>query len=108
MPWPPTTTFEAFVHVEPAPDTVAVPREPGRSPTNPPKSVNVPPFWGTLNFNHTSSDYVFAPAISGPGTVNVFAGTTILTAVNTYSGATNVNGGVLQAGAPNTLTRIRP
>ena len=46
---------------------------------------------GTLNFNHTSADYVFAPAISGPGTVNVFAGTTILTAVNTYSGATNVN-----------------
>ena len=59
---------------------------------------------GTLNFNHTSSDYVFAPAISGPGTVNVFAGTTILTAVNTYSGATNVNGGVLQAGAPNTFS----
>ena len=59
---------------------------------------------GTLNFNHTSSDYVFAPAIIGPGTVNVFAGTTILTAVNTYSGATNVNGGVLQAGAPNTFS----
>jgi T5SS/PEP-CTERM-associated repeat protein/autotransporter-associated beta strand protein len=59
---------------------------------------------GTLNFNHTFSDYVFAPAISGPGTVNVFAGTTILTAVNTYSGATNVNGGVLQAGAPNTFS----
>ena len=39
-----------------------------------------------------------------PGTVNVFAGTTILTAVNTYSGATNVNGGVLQAGAPNTFS----
>ena len=59
---------------------------------------------GTLNFNHTSADYVFAPAISGPGTVNVFAGTTILTAVNTYSGATNVNGGSLQAGAPNTFS----
>ena len=39
-PWPPTTTFEAFVHVEPAPDTVTVPCEPGKLPTNPPKSVN--------------------------------------------------------------------
>ena len=34
---------------------------------------------GTINFNHTSTDYVFAPAISGGGTVNVLAGTTILT-----------------------------
>ena len=34
---------------------------------------------GTLNFNHTSADYVFAPAISGNGTVNVLAGTTTLT-----------------------------
>ena len=41
---------------------------------------------GTINFNHTSADYVFAPAISGNGTVNVLAGTTTLTAANTYSG----------------------
>ena len=47
---------------------------------------------GTINFNHTSTDYVFAPAISGNGTVNVFAGTTTLTAANSYSGATNVIG----------------
>ena len=50
---------------------------------------------GTLNFNHTSANYVFAPAISGNGTVNVLAGTTILTADNTYTGATTVNGGAL-------------
>src|SRR4029077_10794915 len=31
---------------------------------------------GTLNFNHTSANYVFAPAISGNGTVNVLAGAT--------------------------------
>ena len=31
---------------------------------------------GTLNFNHTSTNYVFAPAISGNGAVNVLAGTT--------------------------------
>jgi autotransporter-associated beta strand protein len=50
---------------------------------------------GTLNFNHTSADYVFAPAISGNGTVNVLAGVTTLTANNTYTGATTINGGAL-------------
>jgi outer membrane autotransporter protein len=59
---------------------------------------------GAINFNHTSFDYVFAPAISGNGTVNVFAGTTILTAANSYSGPTNVDGGTLRAGAPNTFS----
>ena len=59
---------------------------------------------GTLNFNHTSTNYVFAPAISGNGTVNVLAGTTTLTGANSYSGATNVNAGTLQAGAPNTFS----
>ena len=59
---------------------------------------------GTINFNHTSADYVFAPAISGGGTVNVLAGTTILTGANTYFGATNVNAGTLRAGAPNTFS----
>jgi outer membrane autotransporter protein len=59
---------------------------------------------GTLNFNHTSSEYVFAPAISGTGTVNVLAGVTTLTAANTYGGATNVNAGTLRAGAPNTFS----
>ena len=59
---------------------------------------------GTLNFNHTSANYVFAPAISGNGTVNVLAGTTTLTGANSYSGATNVNAGTLRAGAPNTFS----
>ena len=59
---------------------------------------------GTINFNHTSANYVFAPAISGNGTVNVLAGTTTLTGANTYSGATNVIAGTLQAGALNTFS----
>ena len=42
---------------------------------------------GTLNFNHMSANYVFAPAISGNGTVNVLAGTTTLRGANSYSGA---------------------
>lgn len=50
---------------------------------------------GTINFNHTSSNYVFAPGIqgAGPGTVNFLAGTTILTGNNTYTGATNIAAG---------------
>jgi outer membrane autotransporter protein len=59
---------------------------------------------GTINFNHTSADYVFAPAIGGEGTVNVFAGSTTLTGANIYSGATNVDGGSLRAGALNTFS----
>ena len=59
---------------------------------------------GTINFNHTSADYVFAPAISGNGTVNVLAGTTIFTGANSYSGATNVDAGTLRAGALNTFS----
>ncbi len=38
---------------------------------------------------------MFAPTISGNGTVNVLAGTTTLTGTNTYTGPTNVNGGAL-------------
>jgi T5SS/PEP-CTERM-associated repeat protein/autotransporter-associated beta strand protein len=53
---------------------------------------------GTINFNHTSADYVFAPAISGNGTVNVLAGTTILTADNSYTGGTTISGGTLAVG----------
>ena len=59
---------------------------------------------GTLNFNHTSANHVFAPAISGGGTVDVLAGTTTLTGANSYSGATNVNAGRLRAGAQNTFS----
>ena len=55
----------------------------------------------TINFNHTAADYVFAPTITGNGTVNVLAGSTTLTAANNnYSGATNIDAGILRAGAP--------
>ena len=63
---------------------------------------------GTINFNHTSTDYVFAPAISGNGTVNALAGTTIFTGANSYSGATNVDAGTLRAGALNTFSSNSP
>ncbi len=51
---------------------------------------------GTLTFNHTSASYVFAPAITGNGTVNVLAGTTIFTGTNAYTGDTTINAGTLQ------------
>ena len=65
LPKPPTTMVPVFVHVEPAPDTIAVPREPGKSPTNPPKSVNVPPFWTRsipIPFSPTARFRALAPA----------------------------------------------
>jgi outer membrane autotransporter protein len=61
---------------------------------------------GALNFNHTSSGYVFAPTITGPGAVNVFAGTTIFTANNAYTGGTTINGGTLQLGNGGTSGNI--
>ena len=61
---------------------------------------------GALNFNHTASGYVFAPTITGPGAVNVFAGTTIFTANNAYTGGTTINGGTLQLGNGGTSGNI--
>jgi T5SS/PEP-CTERM-associated repeat protein/autotransporter-associated beta strand protein len=50
---------------------------------------------GQIVFNHTGTNHAFAPAIGGPGTVRVESGTTNLTANNTYTGNTTVNGGTL-------------
>ena len=53
---------------------------------------------GRIVFNHTASNYVFAPFISGSGSVRVEAGTTILTGASFYSGGTTISGGTLQLG----------
>jgi T5SS/PEP-CTERM-associated repeat protein/autotransporter-associated beta strand protein len=50
---------------------------------------------GSIVFNHTATNYAFDPAISGPGSVKAEAGTTTLTANNSYTGATTVSGGTL-------------
>ena len=50
---------------------------------------------GRIVFNHTSTAYTFAPKITGAGALLIEAGVTILTGTNTYSGGTNINGGVL-------------
>lgn len=62
-----------------------------------------------VNFNHTSSNYVFAPKLdgNGPGAVNVIAGTTIFTADNTYTPVTTIySGAVLQLGDGGTTGSI--
>jgi T5SS/PEP-CTERM-associated repeat protein/autotransporter-associated beta strand protein len=61
---------------------------------------------GIINFNHTATDYVFAPAISWPGKVNVLSGTTILAGDNTYSGGTTISAGTLQLGNGGTTGSI--
>ncbi|WP_170182053.1 autotransporter outer membrane beta-barrel domain-containing protein [Phreatobacter stygius] len=51
---------------------------------------------GTLNFNHTDGAYVFAPKVSGHGTIEQRAGTTILTGDSSgFAGQTTVSGGKL-------------
>lgn len=51
---------------------------------------------GTLNFNHTSTNYSIFAAISGTGTINHFAGATKLTGDNSaFAGTTNITGGEL-------------
>ncbi|WP_441240922.1 autotransporter outer membrane beta-barrel domain-containing protein [Tardiphaga sp. 768_D3_N2_1] len=51
---------------------------------------------GTINFNHTSTSYTFAPEMFGTGSINQIAGTTILTADSSgLTGATNITGGRL-------------
>jgi len=60
---------------------------------------------GSLVFNRPSGDDItISNAIDGTGTVTIQGGDTITsTGVLTYSGATNLNIGTLQAGAPNSL-----
>ena len=52
---------------------------------------------GRLNFNHTETNYAFATAMSGAGTVNQVAGVTNLTGDSSaFTGTTNVSGGTLK------------
>jgi outer membrane autotransporter protein len=75
----------------------AAPTAPGVLDTS---SVTVGAGTGVINFNHTdtSGNYVFAPTISGPGSVNVYNGTTVFDDNNTYTGDTTIYGGTLAIG----------
>lgn len=58
---------------------------------------------GRIYFNHTDTDYAFAPSISGDGTLIHLAGETILTGTNTYTGDTVMAGGTLVVGDGGTI-----
>jgi T5SS/PEP-CTERM-associated repeat protein len=64
---------------------------------------------GQIVFNHTAANYIFAPAITsggaGIGTVRVEAGTTILTATSTYTGATIIDAARYRLTAPSLVRR---
>ncbi|MFC7397598.1 beta strand repeat-containing protein, partial [Chelatococcus sp. GCM10030263] len=54
------------------------------------------PGTGRVNFNHTETDYAFATAMSGVGTINQVAGVTHLTGDSSgFAGTTSVSGGTL-------------
>ncbi len=58
-----------------------------------------------VNFNHTDSAYNFAAQIAGNGAVQqTGSGTTVLSGLNTYTGATRVTAGTLRAGGLATLS----
>ena len=50
---------------------------------------------GVIAFNHTGTNYAFDPAITGVGSVNVLAGTTIFNGDQSYTGSTTISGGSL-------------
>src|SRR5690606_26585420 len=52
---------------------------------------------GRIVFNHTdtSGAYTFAPDIAGTGAIEHYAGTTVLSGTNTYTGGTHLLGGTL-------------
>ncbi len=59
---------------------------------------------GTLAFDRTDTGLMISQVISGTGAVTQFgSGTTTLTGVNTYSGATTVTAGTLQIGTGGVL-----
>ena len=60
----------------------------------------------TVNFNHTD-DIDFSPSMTGKLAVNhLTGGTTRLLAANSYTGATTISAGTLQAGALNTFSSV--
>ncbi|NQW47031.1 MAG: autotransporter domain-containing protein, partial [Planctomycetes bacterium] len=62
---------------------------------------------GTLVFNHTDTNYTFDPTITGNGTIEAVAGTTILSGdLSGFTGTTNLSGGILEYtyGGSSTIT----
>jgi fibronectin-binding autotransporter adhesin len=80
----------------------------GSAPAAAPALVDLGPITfdsgaGSLVFNHTSSGFLFDDAISGAGTIDVLAGTTIYRGNGTFSGNLLVKGGTLIVGDLTTI-----
>lgn len=58
---------------------------------------------GLIVFNHTDTNYTFAPNVHGVGGILQQNGTTVLTGANSYKGTTVVEGGVLQVAGDDNL-----
>ncbi len=59
-----------------------------------------------LNFNHNSDDFSLSADITGRGQVNHDGpGTTLLSGKNTYTGATSLSNGTMQAGSTDAFSR---
>ncbi|GKX49886.1 autotransporter family protein [Budvicia aquatica] len=59
----------------------------------------------SLNFNHTSDNYLFTPGLSGAGIVDITSGNTTLSGLNTYWGPTFIHSGaVLEAASDGALS----
>jgi outer membrane autotransporter protein len=59
---------------------------------------------GVIVFNHTDGGFALASDITGSGSLEVRAGTTILSGVNSFSGETRMMGGTLRAGGAGALS----
>ncbi|MEN3931265.1 autotransporter outer membrane beta-barrel domain-containing protein [Microvirga sp. W0021] len=59
---------------------------------------------GRIVFNHTDSNYEFAPLVAGTANMDIYSGTTTLTGANTFAGETTVYGGILRAGGEQTFS----
>ena len=58
---------------------------------------------GRLVFNHTDAGYVFATSVEGTGALDHYAGETVLTGQNGYTGSTNLHGGTLVVSGGGTI-----
>jgi fibronectin-binding autotransporter adhesin len=59
---------------------------------------------GLIVFNHTDGGFALASDITGSGSLEVRAGTTILSGANSYTGETRMMGGTLRAGGAGVLS----
>jgi fibronectin-binding autotransporter adhesin len=73
-------------------------------------TVNLRTASSEVIFDHSSSNYAFAPVIAGIGQVDIEAGLTDLTGISTYTGSTNVSAGatlIVDGGLGHTAVQVQ-